>query len=204
MRMWFRPVKGIAFCIVAAFFGSQAMAQVQVKRSFPSAKRISAFDNTTFCTAFLSDGSLLTIRDIPIVDLRDVDKIAFNPTGSSLALMRGKKPVSIYSFRDRNKKLFELKEQRKSKELKSRKNLNFFVPGPVGAELMKDASKGDIVPVAMCYGADARNFFGFQFFRRNHSLRHKSIFASGLYSGKSCRDGYYYESQQLFYRCRNR
>ena len=30
MRMWFRPVKGIAFCIVAAFFGSQAMAQVQV------------------------------------------------------------------------------------------------------------------------------------------------------------------------------
>lgn len=43
MRMWFRPVKGIAFCIVAAFFGSQAMAQVQVKRSFPSAKRISAF-----------------------------------------------------------------------------------------------------------------------------------------------------------------
>ena len=121
MRMWFRPVKGIAFCIVAAFFGSQAMAQVQVKRSFPSAKRISAFDNTTFCTAFLSDGSLLTIRDIPIVDLRDVDKIAFNPTGSSLALMRGKKPVSIYSFRDRNKKLFELKEQRKSKELKGRK-----------------------------------------------------------------------------------
>ena len=158
MRMWFRPVKGIAFCIVAAFFGSQAMAQVQVKRSFPSAKRISAFDNTTFCTAFLSDGSLLTIRDIPIVDLRDVDKVAFNPTGSSLALMRGKKPVSIYSFRDRNKKLFELKEQRKSKELKGRKNLNFFVPGPVGAELMKDASKGDIVPVAMCYGADARNF----------------------------------------------
>ena len=150
MKMWFRPVKGIAFCIVAAFCGGQAMAQVQAKRSFPSAKRISAFDNTTFCTAFLSDGSLLTIRDIPIVDLRDVDKIAFNPTGSSLALMRGKKPVSIYSFRDRNKKLFELKEQRKSKELKGRKNLNFFVPGPVGAELMKDASKGDIVPVAMC------------------------------------------------------
>ena len=30
MRMWFRPVKGIAFCIVAAFFGSQALAQVQV------------------------------------------------------------------------------------------------------------------------------------------------------------------------------
>ena len=32
------------------------------------------------------------------------------------------------------------------------------MPGPAGAELMKNASKGDIVPVAMCYGADARNF----------------------------------------------
>lgn len=158
MKMWFRPIKGITLCFAAALFCSQAMAQVEAKRSFSSAKRITAFDNTTFCTAFLSDGSLLTIRDIPIVDLRDVDKVAFNPTGSSLALMRGKKAVSIYSFRDRNKKLFELKEQRKSKELKGRKNLDFHVAGSAGAELMKNASKGDIVSVAMCYGADARNF----------------------------------------------
>lgn len=154
MRMWFRPVKGIAFCIVAAFFGSQAMAQVQVKRSFPSAKRISHLTIQRFVQLSCRMVLCFTISAIShIVDLRDVDKVALTLRDSSLALMRGKKPVSIYSFRDRNKKLFELKEQRKSKELKGRKNLNFFVPGPVGAELMKDASKGDIVPVAMCYGA---------------------------------------------------
>ena len=158
MKMWYYPVKGIALCFAAALFCGQVMAQVEVKRSFPSAKRITAFDNTTFCTAFLSDGALLTLRDIPIVELRDVDKIAFNPTGSSLALMRGKKPISIYSFRDSNKKLFELKEQRKSKELKGRQNLTFSIDGAAGAELVKYASKGDIVSVAMCYGADARNF----------------------------------------------
>lgn len=118
--------------------------------------------------------------------------------------MRGKKPVSIYSFRDRNKKLFELKEQRKSKELKGRKNLNFFVPGPAGAELMKNASKGDIVPVAMCYGADARNFLVSNSLGEIIVYDTKSVFASGLYSGKSCGNGYYYESQQLFYRCRKR
>ena len=158
MKMWLYPIKKVALCFAAALMCSHAVAQVEVKRNFPSDFRITAFDNTTFCTAFLSDGALLAIRDIPIVDLRDVDKIAFNPTGSSLALMRGKKAVSIYSFRDRNKKLFELKEQRKSKELKSRKNLEFHIAGKYGAELMKSASKGDIVPVAMCYGADARNF----------------------------------------------
>lgn len=156
MRLWTGPVKGAALFFAAAFFCSQAVAQIEVKRSFPSEKRITAFDNTTFCTAFLSNGSLFTLRDIPVADLRDIDQIIFNPTGSSLALLRGKKEISIYSFRDRNKKMFELKEKRKG--LKARKNLSFVLPGESGAELMKDASKGDIVSLAMCYAADARNF----------------------------------------------
>ena len=156
MRLWNTPAKGIAMLFVGALFCGQVMAQVEVKRSFPSGKRITAFDNTTFCTAFLSDGSLFTLRDIPVVDLRDIDQIVFNPTGSSLALRRGKKDICIYSFRDRNKKLFELKDKRKG--LKDRRNLEFVLPGEAGAELMKDASKGDIVSITMCYGADARNF----------------------------------------------
>lgn len=156
MRLWTGPVKGTALFFAAAFFCSQAMAQIEVKRSFPSEKRITAFDNTTFCTAFLSNGSLFTLRDIPVADLRDIDQIVFNPTGSSLALLRGKKEICIYSFRDRNKKMFELKEKRKG--LKARKNLSFVLPGESGAELMKDASKGDLVSLAMCYSADARNF----------------------------------------------
>ncbi len=96
-------------------------------------KKINAFDNTTFCTAYLSDGALYTMRDIAINDVRKIERIVFNPTGSSIALLRAKNPISIYSFRDRNKKLFELKEKRKKLKAKP-------------------------MPVSMCYSADARSF----------------------------------------------
>ena len=109
------------------------MAQVVEKRGFDSQKKINAFDNTTFCTAYLSDGALYTMRDIAINDMRKIERIVFNPTGSSIALLRAKNPISIYSFRDRNKKLFELKEKRKKLKAKP-------------------------MPVSMCYSADARSF----------------------------------------------
>jgi hypothetical protein len=139
-----------------ALFCNRAEAQIEQRRSFPSAKRISAFDNTTFCTAFLSEGSLLTLRDIRINELGNIDRIVFNPTGSSIAVMRGDKPISIYSFLERNKELFDLKDKRKG--LKKRANLPFVLPGKAGEKLMKDAKKGDIVYVAMCYADDARHF----------------------------------------------
>ncbi|WP_291529201.1 WD40 repeat domain-containing protein [Bacteroides sp. UBA939] len=133
MKLWIRPLKGVVICFAVSLFCGQAMAQVEVKRSFSSAKLITDFDNTTFCTAFLANGSVLALRDVPIVDFKDVEKITFNPTGSSLALIRKKGPISIYSFYVRNKKLFELKEKRKGLKVKP-------------------------LPVAMCYGADARHF----------------------------------------------
>ncbi|MCY6340165.1 WD40 repeat domain-containing protein [Bacteroides fragilis] len=73
------------------------------------------------------------MRDIAINDVRKIERIVFNPTGSSIALLRAKNPISIYSFRDRNKKLFELKEKRKK---------------------LKDKP----MPVSMCYSSDARSF----------------------------------------------
>ena len=133
MKCGFYTYRGIAFCFVAAMFCGQTMAQVVEKRGFDSQKKINAFDNTTFCTAYLSDGALYTMRDIAINDVRKIERIVFNPTGSSIALLRAKNPISIYSFRDRNKKLFELKEKRKKLKAKP-------------------------MPVAMCYSADARSF----------------------------------------------
>ena len=133
MKCGFYTYRGIAFCFVAAMFCGQTMAQVVEKRGFDSQKKINAFDNTTFCTAYLSDGALYTMRDIAINDVRKIERIVFNPTGSSIALLRAKNPISIYSFRDRNKKLFELKE--KLKKLKAKP-----------------------MPVSMCYSADARSF----------------------------------------------
>ena len=133
MKCGFYTYRGIAFCFVAAMFCGQTMAQVVEKRGFDSQKKINAFDNTTFCTAYLSDGALYTMRDIAINDVRKIERIVFNPTGSSIALLRVKNPISIYSFRDRNKKLFELKEKRKKLKAKP-------------------------MPVSMCYSADARSF----------------------------------------------
>lgn len=133
MKCGFYTYRGIAFCFVAALFCGQTMAQVVEKRGFDSQKKINAFDNTTFCTAYLSDGALYTMRDIAINDVRKIERIVFNPTGSSIALLRAKNPISIYSFRDRNKKLFELKEKRKKLKAKP-------------------------MPVSMCYSADARSF----------------------------------------------
>lgn len=125
--------KSIFFLFVAALFCGQVEGQVAERRGFASQKRINAFDNTTFCTAYLSDGSLYTMRDISIADLRSIERLVFNPTGSSIAIIRKKKPICIYSFRNRNKKLFELKEKRKKLKVKP-------------------------LPVSMCYGTDARNF----------------------------------------------
>lgn len=133
MKCGFYTYRGIAFCFVAAMFCGQTMAQVVEKRGFDSQKKINAFDNTTFCTAYLSDGALYTMRDIAINDVRKIERIVFNPTGSSIALLRAKNPISIYSFRDRNKKLFERKEKRKKLKAKP-------------------------MPVSMCYSADARSF----------------------------------------------
>ena len=133
MKCGFYTYRGIAFCFVAAMFCGQTMAQVVEKRGFDSQKKINAFDNTTFCTAYLSDGALYTMRDIAINDVRKIERIVFNPTGSSIALLRAKNPISIYSFRDRTKKLFELKEKRKKLKAKP-------------------------MPVSMCYSADARSF----------------------------------------------
>ena len=133
MKCGFYTYRGIAFCFVAAMFCGQTMAQVVEKRGFDSQKKINAFDNTTFCTAYLSDGALYTMRDIAINDVRKIERIVFNPTGSSIALLRAKNPISIYSFRDRNKNLFELKEKRKKLKAKP-------------------------MPVSMCYSADARSF----------------------------------------------
>ena len=123
----YRLVLGGTLFVAFTLMGGQAWAQVKEKRNFASDKDIASFENTTFCTAFLDEhGSLYTLRDIAIVDISDIDKIAFNPTGSSLALIRGDKNITIYSFRQRNQRLFELKDKRKG--LKDREVLALDVP----------------------------------------------------------------------------
>ena len=148
--------KGLALLFVMSLFSETAIAQIVESREVSSKKNIESFENTTFCVSFLSEGKMLTFRDILIAEVDDIRNIAFNPTGSSIAVMSGKKDIVVYSFREKNKKMFELKEERKG--LKKRKTLPFVLSGELGAKVMKAASKGDVLPVAMCYAPDARHF----------------------------------------------
>lgn len=152
-----RPmINRMLLLVVLSFWGGSAIAQVTERVVIPSKKNIVDFDNTTFCVSFLADEQAWALRDVLITDVDGVDKVVFNPTGSSIALLSGKDEITIYSFRERNAKMFELKEKRKG--LKDRENLPFVLPGEKGAKLMKAASKGDIISLAMCYAPDARHF----------------------------------------------
>lgn len=136
--------------------GLSVMAQVVEKSITSTENSIANFDNANYCVSYLSNGQVWAPRNILIAEAEGVDKMVFNPSGSSIALIRGKKNISIYSFRERNTKMFELKDKRK--DLKERKNLPFVLPGKEGEKLMKAASKGQIIPLAMCYSPDARHF----------------------------------------------
>lgn len=147
--------KGMVLLFILLFSGS-ALAQVKERVVISSKKIVEDFDNTTFCVAMLENGQMLAFRDVAIADVDKIDKFVFNPTGSSIAVLCGKDDIAIYSFREQNQKMFELKEKRKG--LKDRENLPFVLEGERGEKLMKAASKGEIIPLAMCYAPDARHF----------------------------------------------
>lgn len=152
-------VKQLVVLFACLFLSNGMVAQVveHSVRARRSKEVITGFDNTTFCVAYLAEDQMWSVNGgTSIAEVGDLRNIVFNPTGSAIAVMSGKKEISIYSFRDTNKKLFELKEKRKG--LKDRETLLFTLPGELGAKVMKAASKGDIVPVAMCYAPDARHF----------------------------------------------
>ena len=58
------PAESWPVSFMTALGCSMASAQVSSKASFNSKKPIQAFDNTTYCTAYVSDGKLFTLRDI--------------------------------------------------------------------------------------------------------------------------------------------
>ena len=153
----FSQIKNRLFLLLFLLvLGGKSFAQVTERSLISSQKVIDGFDNTTFCIAVLGEEKMYALRNVAIADIDGINKISFNPTGSSIAVMRGKKDIAIYSFRKKNSKMFELEDKRKG--LKKRENLPFVLSGKKGEELMKDASKGDIIPLSMCYAPDARHF----------------------------------------------
>lgn len=65
-NLFFKNKKLIA-CFLTALLGCEVTsAQIKFVKSFQAQHEISAFDNTTFCVAYLSQGNLMTLRDTPI------------------------------------------------------------------------------------------------------------------------------------------
>ncbi len=116
---------------------------------------VERFYNTTFRLVYPTDAGIMTFRDLWVA--KDVVyEMAFNPTGSSFAVNNGSRRVYVYSFEKVNEVLNVI--EFKNDDLDIRKNLPFILNGKVGQKLMKQASKGKLVPIAMCYSSDAKHF----------------------------------------------
>ena len=102
---------GVLLCVFACL-GGNAVAQVTKRAEILSKKVIADFDNTTFCVAFLSDNKMWALRDVSIADINEIDKVVFNPTGSSMAILSGKKDIAIYICKENIKLLIFRKQTR--------------------------------------------------------------------------------------------
>ncbi len=112
-----------------------ASAQIQERKAVPTTKGISAVINSDFTTVYLGEDSrLYTLRNAQVLNTSNVQTVVMNPAKSSFAVVFKKSDeVKIYSANEQNLLLFEIKDKRKK------------LPATP-------------YPVALCYGADARNF----------------------------------------------
>lgn len=105
---------GVLAGLFAAMVGcGNLSAQVVLKKEFPTKEPIGLMDNSTFRVAYTSSLGLCTLRDYVVVNNQKISVFAFNPAGSSLAVVSPKKNIRIYSFNEANDRLFTLKEKRK-------------------------------------------------------------------------------------------
>lgn len=113
--------------------GFNLNAQITLKKSF-NTKPVGEFSNASFCIMYTSNGEVLNLRNYPAApSASNVTSIIMNPAKSSYAVLMNKKHISIYSYLDEDKELFNLKDKRKG-------------------------LSGKPYPVAMCYSPDSRTF----------------------------------------------
>ena len=124
-------IRGMVFLFFLLLgIGNNVNAQVKEKLEIPSLKEISDFENTTFCVSMLCEEQMYAFRNVKIAEVSKIRNMAFNPTGSSIAIMSDRSDIAIYSFREQNKLMFKLKDGRK--DLKTRQNLPFALEGDQG------------------------------------------------------------------------
>ncbi|GHT50807.1 hypothetical protein AGMMS49982_06840 [Bacteroidia bacterium] len=90
------------------------------------------FSNSSFrLVYYVNTGEVNTYKDRNMTTLKDVQKIAMNPTGNSVALLHDGH-LKVYSFEEVNKKLFDVVHKPANKKLKRR---------PVALAFSSDATK---------------------------------------------------------------
>ena len=121
----------IAVSVLCALICTDSTAQIKHSASF-NTNEVQSATNALFCVLYSNDGKVLNIRNTDAApSLSGVLALVMNPASGSYAVMT-KKNVSIYSYVERDVRLYFLKETRKLKEKP--------------------------LPVSICYSPDSRNF----------------------------------------------
>ena len=117
--------------LLCALFCTTTNAQIKQSASF-NTNEVESVTNALYCVLYNHDGTVLNIRNKETApSLTGVTGLLMNPASGSYAVMT-KKNVSIYSYLERDLRLFHLKETRKLKEKPN--------------------------PISMCFSPDSRNF----------------------------------------------
>lgn len=122
----------ITAAIMCLFFSTQAVAQIKHSANFKT-EEVKSVTNAIYCVLYSNeDGKVMNIRNTETApSLSGVSSVLMNPASGSYAVMT-KKNVAIYSYLERDLRLFSLKETRKLKEKP--------------------------LPVSMCFSPDSRTF----------------------------------------------
>ncbi len=113
-------------------FAQTTANPVKFSKEYAAQDEIRMFSNSSFrLVYYVNTGEVNTYKDRNVTTLKDVQKIALNPTGNSVALLHGGH-LKVYSFEEANKKLFDVVHKPQNKKLKRR---------PVALAFSSDATK---------------------------------------------------------------
>lgn len=120
-------------CAAGILSLTDANGQITERKTLNTKQQVKNFDNSGFRAAYVGkDNKMYSLRNMPVLMDTKIEKIVFNPAGSSFAVMYEKKPqVNIYSFNEYDKLISPIRDKRKK------------LPATP-------------YPTAICYGSDAR------------------------------------------------
>jgi hypothetical protein len=116
----------------ACLFSQGKTEPVKFLKEYPAKSEIKMFSTSNFrLVYYVSANEINTYKDNPVVTLKGVEKLVMNPTGNSIAMIQDGR-VKIYSFLEKDNKLFDLEYKSDNKKIKRH---------PVALAFSNDATK---------------------------------------------------------------